>query len=343
MDRLPGDLVIRVAEPEDRLRTNAVRWAVGWKGAPAQHSHWPEADADWQTRHYFREIVAEVDGVIAARVGLEAYQPPFAQLVDLCVRPEYRRRGLGEQLTRACQEAATRRGFRALFLQTELDNSSAHRLYASLGFVPTAYGKMLRMVKFLDYPLIDDFRRAHPLNQYWCTPAKDRERTWDMEWHAYITEDYLRLRLEGGSTQSDSAGIGPALTGLVWRVGQGARQLEVKMQPEATHDLEPGDHVALDLLVENRGQRMERGVFQMLLPPGVMVSSPATNQERVFLWETAPGEQITQPVVLQIEPSFDADALWHLNYGSLPICMETYWEGHRALLSVSLHLAVPPP
>ena len=112
MDRLPGDVVIRVAEPEDRPRANAVRWAVGWKGAPTQHGHWPEADADWQARNYFREVVAEVDGVIAARIGLEAYQPPFAQLVDLCVRPEYRRRGLGEQLTRACQEAATRRGAR---------------------------------------------------------------------------------------------------------------------------------------------------------------------------------------------------------------------------------------
>jgi ribosomal protein S18 acetylase RimI-like enzyme len=340
---MPEDVVIRVAESEDRPRTNAVRWAMGWKAAPTRHGHWPEADADWLARNYFREIVAEVDGVIAARVGLEAYQPPFAQLVDLCVLPQYRRRGLGEQLTRACQEEATRRGFRALFVQTDLDNTAAHRLYTSLGFVPTAYGKMLRMVKFLDYPLIDDFRLAHPLNQYWCTAAKDRERAWDLEWHAYITEDYLRLRLEGGSIQSESDGIGPALTGLAWRIGQGARQLDVRMQAEAARDLEPGDHVALEITVENQGQRMESGVFQMLLPPGIQVSSPATNQTQAFTWQVAPGERITQPVVLQIESAFDAGALWHLNYRSLPVCMESYWEGCRALLSASLHLAVPPP
>jgi GNAT superfamily N-acetyltransferase len=316
---------------------------VGWKGAPTSHGHWPEADPEWLAGRYFREFVAEVDGVIAARVGLEAYRPPFAQLVDLCVRPEYRRLGLGEQLTRACQEEATRRSFSALFLQTELDNSAAHRLYTSLGFVPTAYGKMLRMVKFLDYPLIEEFRRAHPLSQYWCTAVKDTERAWDLEWHAYITEDYLRLRLQGGSTQSDSDGVGPALTGMAWRVGQGARQLNVRLQTEAARYLEPGDHVALDITVQNSGNRMEGGVFQMILPPGVEVSSPQTNQSQVFAWEAAPGEEITQPLVLQIDPTFDAGVHWHLNYGSLPVCMETYWEGHRALLSTALHLAVPPP
>ncbi len=338
-----AEVVVRVAEPEDRPGANAVRWSVGWEEAPTRHRQWPESDADWLARRYFHEIVAEVNGVLAARVGLEAYRQPFAQLVDLCVRPDFRRRGLGEMLTRACQEEAARRGFSALFVQTELDNGAAHHLYTRLGFVPTAYGKMLRMVNFLDYPLINTFRRQHPLNQYWCTAVKDVPRTWDLEWHAYITEDYLRLRMEGGSSQSDSEGVGPALTGCSWCVGQGERSLEIRMRPEEVRDLEPGNHVGLDLTVENRGKRREAGVFQMILPPGVQVSSPATNAEQVFTWQAAPGERITQPLVLTIEEIFDTSPLWYLNYGSLPVCMESYWEGHRALLSVSLHMATPPP
>ena len=81
----------------------------------------------------------------------------------------------------------------------------------------------------------------------------------------------------------------------------------------------------------------------MALPPSVRVSSPATNVSKVFAWEAAPGENITQPVVVQIEPTFDAGALWYLNYGSLPVSVETYWQGHRALLSTCLPMAVPPP
>lgn len=336
-------VVVRASEPEDRSRANIVRWSAGWIDPPTRHRFWPDADADWQAGHYFREFIAEVDGVLAARVGLEAYRQPFAELIDLCVRPDYQRRGLGEMLTRRCEEEAGRRGFNALFLQTEMDNLAAHRLYTGLGFVPTAYGKMLRMVKFFDYPLIAAFQRTHPLCQYWCTPIPDTPRAWNLEWHAYITEDYLRLRLEGGASQSDSEGIGPALTGLEWRVGQGARSLHVQITPEAVRDIEPGHHVALELSVRNNGKRMESGVWQMVLPQGVSISSPATNQIRAFTWEVAPGEQATQSVVLQVEPDFDVAALWYLNYNSLPVCCETFWEGHRAMLSASLPMAVPPP
>src|SRR5689334_11798680 len=103
------EICVRAAEPEDRARARNVQWAVGWKNAPDTHRYWPEADADWQARRYFREIVAEVDGVIAARIGLEAYRPPFAELVNLCVRPDYRRLGLGKMLTQAGKEEAAQR------------------------------------------------------------------------------------------------------------------------------------------------------------------------------------------------------------------------------------------
>ena len=338
-----SEVVLRASEPEDKPGASSVRWSAGWIEPPKRHRMLPEADADWQARRYFREIVAEVDGVIAARVGLEAYRQPFAELIDLCVRPDYQRRGLGELLTRKCHEEAAQRGFSALFLQTELDNRAAHRLYTGMDFVPTAYGSMLRMIKFLDYPQIADFRRAHPLNQYWCTPIPDAPRAWNLEWHAYITEDYLRLRLEGGSSRSDSEGIGPALTGMEWSVGQGARGLNVRLKPEAVRDIEPGHFVALELTVQNTGKRMESGVWQMILPPGVEMNSPATNANKTFTWEVAPGEQITQPVVIQIEPTFDTSALWYLNYNSLSLSCETFWDGHRALLSASLPMAVPPP
>ena len=93
-------IVVRHSEAEDRARANAVRWAAGWAEPPARHHLWPEADADWVAQRYYREFVAEVDGIIAGRIGLEAYRPPFAELVDLSVLPDYRRRGLARLLGR---------------------------------------------------------------------------------------------------------------------------------------------------------------------------------------------------------------------------------------------------
>ena len=166
-------------------------------------------------------------------------------------------------------------------------------------------------------------------------------RAWILEWHAYITNDYLRLRLEGGASRSDSEGVGPALTACDWCTGQGERALTIRLSPEPLRDIEPGHHVEITVTVTNGGRRVERGVVQLLLPPGVQVSSPATNRERAFLWQAAPGETVTQPVVLQIEPTFDSSMLHELNYGSVPVSAEVYWERRRILLNVSLPFAQP--
>ena len=334
-------IVLRTSDPEDRPRAMAVQWSVGWAEAPHRHRILPEADADWQAHHYFQEIVAEVDGVIAGRVGLEAFCPPFAELVNLSVRRDYRRIGLGQKLARACSEAAAKRGFSFLFLQTEIDNTAAHRLYRGVDFVPTAHGKMLRMLQPLDYPLLAEFCLAHPLYQYSCTPIPDTERAWNLEWHAYVTSDYVRLRLEGGASISDSGGIGPSLTGCEWRIGEGERMLSLRIEREEVRDVEPGDHIEITLSVQNGGQRMEAGLFQMILPPGVRVTSPATNATQVFHWEVGPNETITQPLTVQIERAFDASVLRHLNYSSLSLSVESYWQDHRALLSTSIPMAIP--
>lgn len=338
-----SQIVVRAAEVEDRPRARQVQWSVGWKDAPSVHRVWPEADADWQAQHYYREIVAEVDGVIAARVGLEAFRQPFAELIDLCVRPEYRRLGLGEALTRTCQREAAQRGFTALFLQTELENPAAHRLYTGMDFVPTAHGKMLRLVKLIDCPLLDQFRRSYPLNQYSCTVSPDSRGIWNMEWHAYVTDNYLRFRLEGEASRSESAGIGPAITACDWRVEDGARSLGIEFLTEAVRDLEPGHHVELLIRVENRGRRLESGVFQMALPVGIQVAGPMAGSDRAFYWSAAPGERVEQPVVLHIEPAFDTSVLHALNYRSVPVCMEAYWEGRRVLLNTALPFAAPAP
>jgi ribosomal protein S18 acetylase RimI-like enzyme len=336
-----SSIVIRPSEAEDRARSTAVRWSVGWVKPPSRHRYWAEAGEEWIEQHYYREFVAEVDGVIAARVGLEAYRQPFAELVDLSVRPDYRRRGLGTLLMRQGQIEAAKRGFAFAFLQTERDNVSAQRLYVSEGYVPTVCSKMLRMIKVLDYPLVSDFLRQHPLAQYRCT--RKSQSVSELEWFDYVTDDALKLHLRSGSCISESDGLAPALPHLSWRVQNGLRGLTLTLESEAVRGLDPGNHVELRLVVENTGRQTEEGVFQMIMPEGVRVSSPATNVEQVFGWRAAPGERIEQPVTIQIEPSFDPSVLWYLNYKSLPVSMEAYWGENRALLSTSLHLAAPPP
>ena len=347
MQRRFGDreIVIRPAEVEDRPHAAHVQWAAGWKEAPERHRTLPEADADWLGRHYYKEIVAEADGIVAARVGLEAYRQPFAELIDLCVRPEFRRRGLAERLTAECEREAASRGFRGLFLQTEIENQAAHRLYTGLGFVPTAKGKMLRMVKLIDYPMLAAFVQSHPLNQYSCeeVASEGAARSVRLCWRDYVSQDYFCLKLEGEGSRKESDGIGPALTGCSWKSYGGARGVDISLSKEQVSDLKPGEFVEIEISLTNTGTRQEKGVFQMSLPPGILVAQPETNRNRTFLWEADPGDTVRQSLTLQIEPGFEDSILYELNYHSVPVGMETYFEGERILLNVSLPFATPHP
>jgi GNAT superfamily N-acetyltransferase len=57
------------------------------------------------------------------------------EIQDVYVAPEYRRRGVAKQLTRACEDAARARNLHAISLSVSRDgNTAARALYESLGY-----------------------------------------------------------------------------------------------------------------------------------------------------------------------------------------------------------------
>ena len=57
-----------------------------------------------------------------------------AHILNLCVHPEYRRRGYGRQLLHALCRCAEQTGVRRLFLEVRPSNDAAIQLYRSAGF-----------------------------------------------------------------------------------------------------------------------------------------------------------------------------------------------------------------
>jgi ribosomal-protein-alanine N-acetyltransferase len=76
-------------------------------------------------------LLAPLGGMLLARVAADE-----AEVVTVAVHPDLRRRGLGAALLHAALLEARRRGAMAMFLEVDVENADARRLYTRAGFNP---------------------------------------------------------------------------------------------------------------------------------------------------------------------------------------------------------------
>jgi ribosomal-protein-alanine N-acetyltransferase len=102
----------------------------------------------WAPRHFHHALRDPTQRVVVAR-EVERGQPPRivgycvvllaadeAQVHNLAVEPEWRRRGLGRRLLESGLRAAAREGAEKAFLEVRVSNREAIALYRSVGFEP---------------------------------------------------------------------------------------------------------------------------------------------------------------------------------------------------------------
>lgn len=79
-------------------------------------------------------LVAEEDGKLIGYVGSQSV-PPEADVMNLAVAPEWRKKGIGRALMKALIAQLHSRGITALLLEVRISNLPAQNLYRGLGFV----------------------------------------------------------------------------------------------------------------------------------------------------------------------------------------------------------------
>ena len=68
-------------------------------------------------------------------MAVDRPEPGLAELHRLYVRPDQRRRGLGETLVRLAEDHARAHGAALIFFWSDTRFTTAHRLYERLGYV----------------------------------------------------------------------------------------------------------------------------------------------------------------------------------------------------------------
>ncbi len=77
--------------------------------------------------------VCELDGRVIGHAVL-SIAAGEAHLLNLCIDPDFQRRGLGRSLLEACFDEACQHHAETLFLEVRMSNKAAIRLYLAMGF-----------------------------------------------------------------------------------------------------------------------------------------------------------------------------------------------------------------
>ena len=134
-DRTMKSIIIRPATDADAGALARMNQAFnGVTDAPAQIAARLAACAGIETP-ILAELGDAICGFACVRlVPCVLYAEPYAELTELYVEPEFRRRGVGRALIAYAERLAHARGAGDLIIMTGLDNAPAQALYRAMGY-----------------------------------------------------------------------------------------------------------------------------------------------------------------------------------------------------------------
>jgi GNAT superfamily N-acetyltransferase len=303
-----------------------------WPGIADRGFTWPATGVTIENYRNREGIVARVDGAIAGRAVLEAVFYPLAELVNLEVAPAYRGRGVGNAIVRHAMEAAARAGFLAIHVQTFLNETGPHRLYARAGFVSATRGEMLRLWRFINLPALAQFLYDHPLALFDSRPG-EAAREHVLRWHEPAGADEIAVTLRGGSCQFDSKGVRPAVSGL--RLRSGPVCLAATVEAEG---ISIGERCDVRLRLANEGSAELTGGSRIGLNPGFAIAGEHAGGERFSL---SSGASLERTLTIEVTAAFQRDLLRIASYWSVPVTVEFLLKDHTFWLTAEVPFEKP--
>lgn len=251
--------------------------------------------------HFF----AEVEGKIVGRVFLDTLYPPYAELVNLLVHPDYRKKGVGSALVQACIDLAQKRSCSLIHLFAEYDNQIAMKLYSKFGFMPiidadlrVERGEFVHYMHFSSETRLGDFLRIHPHASQHIYPEKVEfhgRSLFKCEWSDLESGDRTAIFVNAKRGQPMDAFM-PRIAGVSHTQGGCSFHCLVTERGET---IELGSQAPFDLWLRNSGNPSTFAI-DFILPEGVSVQA----EDGVSSVRLGENEDVTLSFNLSLAPGF---------------------------------------
>ena len=216
---------------------------LGWKFSPKLITIWKSL------RNYSKVLIALSDDRVVGKVTLDVAFPPYAEIVNLIVHPEYQRKGIGTKLIEECIKISESKGHNIQFLMTEYDNIPALNLYKKFNFYPAILSKrkQLWLFRFGKGSLVQNFLKAHPLFEFKVSRKKvsfHGEKFYKISFADIMGNAHLKVYFRG---QPGQEGTMPRIAGISFMEGKKAFDLVVYETPFELGIFNYGEGVSLKI------------------------------------------------------------------------------------------------
>jgi len=216
---------------------------LGWKFSPKLTNIWKSL------RNYSKVLIALSDDRVVGKVTLDVAFPPYAEIVNLIVHPEYQRKGIGTKLIEECIKISESKGHNIQFLMTEYDNIPALNLYKKFNFYPAILSKrkQLWLFRFGKGSFVENFLRTHPLFEFKVSRKKvsfHGEKFYEISFADIMGNAHLKVYFRG---QPGQEGTMPRIAGISFMEGKKAFDLVVYETPFELGIFNYGEGVSLKI------------------------------------------------------------------------------------------------
>jgi len=237
---------------------------LGWKFSPKLINIWKGL------RKYSKVLIALSDDRVVGKVTLDVAFPPYAEIVNLIVHPEYHGKGIGTKLIEECIKISKSKGHNIQFLMTEYDNIPALNLYKKFNFYPVILSKrkQLWLFRFGKGSFVEDFLETHPLFEFKVSRKKisfHNEKLYEISFADIISNARLKVYFRG---QPGQEGTIPRIVGISFMEGKKAFDLVAYEDPfelgvfnygeDLSLKIEPLSPKGLEVFVEKEILKLSR-------------------------------------------------------------------------------------
>jgi len=237
---------------------------LGWKFSPKLINIWKSL------RNYSKVLIALSDDRVVGKVTLDVAFPPYAEIVNLIVHPEYQRKGIGTKLIEECIKISESKGHNIQFLMTEYDNIPALNLYKKFNFYPAILSKrkQLWLFRFGKGSFVENFLRTHPLFEFKVSRKKvsfHGEKFYEISFADIMGNAHLKVYFRG---QPGQEGTMPRIAGISFMEGKKAFDLVTYENPfelgifnygeDLSLKIEPLNPKSLEVFIEKQILRLSR-------------------------------------------------------------------------------------